>query len=166
MIVTEYMAGGSLNDVFKSGIHLSNRRAVELALDCARGMAYLHKRTPHCVIHRDLKPANLMIGGHKVSSSGTGRMITDTGVLKIADFGLSKSIKRQLYSRHAKLDLNHIVASASLANAKWSAGGTLQKTETYRLTGEGFASSVPVNLTKAVDSFSTCLLIVCFTLFL
>ena len=40
------------------------RRAVELALDAARGLAYLHKRKPSPIVHRDLKPANLMISGN------------------------------------------------------------------------------------------------------
>lgn len=40
------------------------RRAVELALDAARGLAYLHKRKPSPIVHRDLKPANLMITGN------------------------------------------------------------------------------------------------------
>ena len=43
---------------------VSVRRAVELALDAARGLAYLHKRKPSPIVHRDLKPANLMISGN------------------------------------------------------------------------------------------------------
>lgn len=138
MIVTEYMAGGSLNDVFKSGVRLSNRRAVELALDCACGMSYLHKRKPHCVIHRDLKPANLMIGGHRVSTPGnTDRMIRDTGVVKIADFGLSRSIRAQLYTRHSRLDLDHIVATTNVPNMRGPADESIEPIRTtYRLTGE------------------------------
>ena len=52
MIVTEFMTGGSLLDLFKSNNSFSMWRAVQLALDCARGMAYLHNRSPHAVIHR------------------------------------------------------------------------------------------------------------------
>ena len=52
MIVTEFMTGGSLLDLFKSNNSFSMWRAVQLALDCARGMAYLHNRAPHAVIHR------------------------------------------------------------------------------------------------------------------
>ncbi len=66
MIVTEFMTGGSLLDLFKSHSSFSQWRAVQLALDCARGLAYLHNRTPQAVIHRDLKPANLMLGGPKI----------------------------------------------------------------------------------------------------
>lgn len=66
MIITEYMTGGSLLDLFKSKVVLSPWRSVQVALDCARGMAYLHNRTPNAVVHRDLKPANIMLGGPKV----------------------------------------------------------------------------------------------------
>ena len=81
----------SLVDTFKSVFSLPKRRCVEMALDAARGMAYLHARK-QTVIHRDLKPANLMIGGNPYSDND--RLMNDTGVLKIADFGLSKTLYR------------------------------------------------------------------------
>lgn len=49
-----YLPGGQV---------MSLRRAVELALDAARGLAYMHNRKPAPIVHRDLKPANLMISG-------------------------------------------------------------------------------------------------------
>lgn len=55
MIVTEYMCGGSLADLFKGARFPNLWRSVQIALDMARGMAYLHSRTPQAVIHRDLK---------------------------------------------------------------------------------------------------------------
>ena len=44
MIVTEYLPGGSLADLFKRAEHYfpSMRRAVVMALDCSKGMTYLH----------------------------------------------------------------------------------------------------------------------------
>ena len=69
-------------------------RALQIALDCARGLAYLHNRQPRSIIHRDLKPANLMLGGPKCFSLAHKKaLIEELGVLKIADFGLSKSLK-------------------------------------------------------------------------
>ena len=46
MIVTEFMPGGSLSDLFRSQRLPNMWRAIQLALDCAKGMAYLHNRTP------------------------------------------------------------------------------------------------------------------------
>lgn len=44
MIVTEYLPGGSLADLFRRSEHYfpSMRRAVAMALDCAKGCAFLH----------------------------------------------------------------------------------------------------------------------------
>jgi len=77
-IVSEYMAGGSLETLFRNEEVLSLKVSTKMALDCARGMAYLHGRSPLPVIHRDLKPGNLML--------------TALRTLKIGDFGLSKTL--------------------------------------------------------------------------
>lgn len=69
----------SLLDIFKA--HIVNGTKMKIkdqfayALQLAQGMHYLHTCDP-VVIHRDLKPANLLID--------------HSGVLKVADFGLSK----------------------------------------------------------------------------
>ncbi|EFJ41912.1 hypothetical protein VOLCADRAFT_37559, partial [Volvox carteri f. nagariensis] len=42
------------------GDRVSARRILEVALDLARGLEYLHGRNP-AVVHRDLKPANVLI---------------------------------------------------------------------------------------------------------
>lgn len=57
---------------------------VEIALDFARGMAYLHSRRQP-IVHRDLKPANLMIAGNL--HADTEQLYLDSGIIKVADFG-------------------------------------------------------------------------------
>ncbi|KAI8473279.1 MAG: protein kinase [Monoraphidium minutum] len=100
MILTEFMGCGSLADLFKARVELSTRRAVQLALDCARGIAYLHNHQPLTIIHRDLKPANLMIGGGPDTAASDpalrSTLLHELGIVKIADFGLSKSLKLKL----------------------------------------------------------------------
>ena len=64
-----------------------------MALHTARGMAYLHGRKPHPVIHRDLKPANIMICGHIQDGGTTKDLIFKHGVVKVTDFGLSRSLQ-------------------------------------------------------------------------
>jgi len=93
MIVTEYLPGGSLADLFKRAEYYfpSMRRAVAMALDCSKGMTYLHSHNKHIIVHRDLKPANLMLGGIP-HDTGTREMAAKEGVVKIADFGLSRSL--------------------------------------------------------------------------
>lgn len=53
---------------------------VEIALDFARGLAYLHsRRLP--IVHRDLKPANLMISGNLHAAAD--QLYLDSGVIKV-----------------------------------------------------------------------------------
>ncbi|XP_024397964.1 serine/threonine-protein kinase VIK [Physcomitrium patens] len=77
MLVTEYLPGGDLHRLIQKG-PVPADLAVALALDMARGMAYLHGG-PNVIIHRDLKPRNLIID--------------EANELKVGDFGLSKLIK-------------------------------------------------------------------------
>jgi serine/threonine protein kinase len=69
----------SLLDIFKAhivnGSKMKKKDQIVYAIQLAQGMLYLHTCKPP-IIHRDLKPANLLIDHH--------------GVLKVADFGLSK----------------------------------------------------------------------------
>ena len=51
--------------------------------DLARAMAYLHDHKPCRIIHRDLKPSNILLD-------------INSGVLKIADFGLCKVLSAKL----------------------------------------------------------------------
>jgi serine/threonine protein kinase len=86
-IVTELLRAGSLADALDARGPANPPplgRAVGWALDCAKGMRYLHERRPTAVIHRDLKPANLLLD--------------DIGRLKIGDFGLSKATWRSAAS--------------------------------------------------------------------
>lgn len=96
ILVTELMAGGSLADAFRRPEAFPMRRAVETALDAAHGLEYLHQRRPSPIIHRDLKPGNLMFSGSLYTSQRD--LVYDHGTVKLADFGLSKTLP---VNRHA-----------------------------------------------------------------
>ncbi|KFM24164.1 Dual specificity protein kinase splA [Auxenochlorella protothecoides] len=101
ILVTELMSGGSLADAFRMPQAFPMRRALEIALDAARGLAYLHNRKPTPVIHRDLKPGNLMLSGSQYQDRA--QVVFNTGVVKLADFGLSKTLPT---NRHANFHLD------------------------------------------------------------
>ena len=80
-MVMPVMGGGSLEDLMKTteggGMELGS--LLRIAIDVCRGLEFIHSKS---VIHRDLKPGNVWL--------------TDDGVAKIGDFGISVS---QAYSR-------------------------------------------------------------------
>ncbi|GLH12411.1 Putative mitogen-activated protein kinase kinase kinase 7-like [Gryllus bimaculatus] len=75
-LVMEYAEGGSLYNVLHcrpQPVYTAGH-AMSWALQCAKGVAYLHNMKPKALIHRDLKPPNLLL-------------IMGGKVLKICDFG-------------------------------------------------------------------------------
>ncbi|KAJ9162732.1 hypothetical protein P3X46_022488 [Hevea brasiliensis] len=82
MLVYEHISNGNLKDSIsgKSGIQLGWARRLRIALDSARGLAYLHELANPPIIHRDIKSTNILLD--------------DQLTAKVADFGLSKLLDR------------------------------------------------------------------------
>lgn len=59
MIVTQFMARGSLDALLKSDTPLSFDERLSIAKDVALGLSWLHNISK--IVHRDLKPANLLL---------------------------------------------------------------------------------------------------------
>lgn len=79
-IVTDYAAQGDLLSQikrhYKRRTHFPERQCWSYLIQLCIGMQYLHR---HKILHRDLKSANIFV--------------TDDGVLKIGDFGISKLLR-------------------------------------------------------------------------
>lgn len=99
LILMEYMKNGSLDDLlFKDKVTLSLSEVVQLALDIAKGLNYLHCLTPK-IIHRDLKSANVLVGFLQILSKFCAS-ITNFALLcklyhnkkraKLSDFGTAR----------------------------------------------------------------------------
>ena len=71
-LVTELLSGRTVREVLVDGA-VAPRRALDWALQIARGLAAAHEKG---ILHRDLKPENLFV--------------TDDGRAKILDFGIAK----------------------------------------------------------------------------
>ncbi|XP_031487194.1 proline-rich receptor-like protein kinase PERK10 isoform X2 [Nymphaea colorata] len=78
ILVYDYMANGSLLGKLEArASELTWRKRLEIALDAATGLEYLHTGCSPAIIHRDIKPANILLD-EKLQA-------------KLADFGLSKA---------------------------------------------------------------------------
>jgi serine/threonine-protein kinase len=71
----EYIKGPTLDKVLSKREMLPWREVVALGVQLCDALQYAHE---HGVVHRDLKPANLML--------------TETGQLKLTDFGIAKDL--------------------------------------------------------------------------
>jgi serine/threonine-protein kinase len=71
----EYIKGPTLDKVLSQRESLPWREVVALGIQLCDALHYAHE---HGVVHRDLKPANLML--------------TETGQLKLTDFGIAKDL--------------------------------------------------------------------------
>lgn len=72
----EYVDGEDLSDKIKSGVKFSEEEAIDIIIQVCQGLECAWRRN---IIHRDIKPSNLVI--------------TKNGVVKVADFGLAKSLE-------------------------------------------------------------------------
>src|SRR5579864_7430915 len=74
-IVFEFVEGETLKDLVERTGPLPTRRALEIALEVADGLAYAHHNG---LVHRDVKPQNILL--------------TRTGQAKVTDFGIARSL--------------------------------------------------------------------------
>ncbi len=78
-LAMKYLHGQDLLARMASPQRMSLRRRVEVATEICEGLEYAHA---HGVVHRDIKPANIFI--------------TDSGAVKILDFGLARLVTSEL----------------------------------------------------------------------
>ena len=74
-IVMEYIHGKTLKQMIEEEAPFTSSKVLNVALDIASALQHAHKKN---IIHRDIKPQNILI--------------TDEGVLKVADFGIARAV--------------------------------------------------------------------------
>ncbi|KAF2310140.1 hypothetical protein GH714_006712 [Hevea brasiliensis] len=103
MLVYEYVSNGSLKDCIsgKSGVRLSWERRLKIALDSARGLAYLHDHVNPPIIHRDVKSSNILLDDQLNG--------------KVADFGLSKLLGHSSHVSDNVKGTMHLILDPTIA---------------------------------------------------
>ncbi|HEY2820717.1 MAG TPA: WD40 repeat domain-containing serine/threonine protein kinase [Candidatus Acidoferrum sp.] len=104
-IVSELLEGESLRERIPAA-GMPTRKAIELAVQFANGLAVAHDRG---IVHRDLKPENLFVN--------------KTGQVKILDFGLAKL--RDTQTNGAGNQSSTGISNATVVDAHTSAGQIL-----------------------------------------
>ncbi|KAK7321732.1 hypothetical protein VNO77_32629 [Canavalia gladiata] len=98
-LVYEYMENGSLREwlsKIRSMEHQSWAKRIQIALDIANGLQYLHNFTEPCYVHRDINSGNILLNKDLRA--------------KIANFALAEESERKISSGCAAL---HVARSGS-----------------------------------------------------
>ncbi|MEO0437731.1 MAG: serine/threonine-protein kinase, partial [Pseudomonadota bacterium] len=79
-IMMELLTGTTLGDLLQGGERLTPEQTLECVAQLADALDYAHKRQ---IVHRDMKPDNVI-------------MDLDSGVVKIADFGIARVVQSEV----------------------------------------------------------------------
>lgn len=81
LLVYEYMDGGTLEDLITDRIKLTWKKRIQVALDVARALVFLHHECFPSVVHRDVKASNVLL-----DKNGRAR-VTDFGLARVINAG-------------------------------------------------------------------------------
>ena len=85
-IVMELIEGQTLNDIIEEEAPMDYRKVIDISKQVASALRVAHKNK---IIHRDVKPHNIMI--------------TNDGVVKLADFGIARAVNDATLSTGSKI---------------------------------------------------------------
>ncbi|KAK6917785.1 Protein kinase domain [Dillenia turbinata] len=125
-LVYEYIENGNLSQHLRAGSvgeHLPWSARVQIALDSARGLEYIHEHTVPVYTHRDIKSANILI-----DKNFRGK-VSDFGLTKLTEVG-SGSLRTCLMGTFGYMPPEYAL-SLLLIYAKY--GGVSPKIDVYAL---------------------------------
>ncbi|KAF5737578.1 serine/threonine-protein kinase-like protein CCR1 isoform X1 [Tripterygium wilfordii] len=93
LLVYEYMPRGTLYDHLHSGLSPLNwNLRLNISMQAAKGLQYLHKEFVPPVVHRDIKTSNILL------DSDWGARIADFGLLTSNEKDLNEEMKNDVYN--------------------------------------------------------------------
>ncbi|KAK7262997.1 hypothetical protein RJT34_30581 [Clitoria ternatea] len=100
LLVYEYVPNGSLLEyiIGKGRRSLTWKERVSIAIEAARGVAYLHEGVKPGIIHRDLKPSNILLG------EGFEAKVSDFGLVRSGPIGDQSHVSSQIKGTPGYLD--------------------------------------------------------------
>ncbi|KAJ8421268.1 hypothetical protein Cgig2_023802 [Carnegiea gigantea] len=94
-LVYEYMAGSDLKALLSGSDSLSWKTRLQIAIDSAQGLDYLHHGCRPAIIHRDVKTPNILLNQHLLA--------------KIANFSSPRSSQMNIFQFYQHGSLGHLV---------------------------------------------------------
>ncbi|RVX17216.1 putative leucine-rich repeat receptor-like protein kinase [Vitis vinifera] len=112
LLIYEYMANGNLKEHIsgKNGSVLSWEQRVQIAIEAAQALEYLHDGCNPSIIHRDVKAANILLN-EKMQA-------------KVADFGWSRSMPSENQSH---VSATFVVGTSGYLDPEYNRTGKLTK---------------------------------------
>ncbi|KAL8154101.1 hypothetical protein V2J09_011861 [Rumex salicifolius] len=97
LIVVEYISNGNLLDHLDGtkGIGIEIAQRLDIAIDVAHGIAYLHNYNDPPIVHRDIKSSNILI--------------TKKLRAKVADFGFARILPEDEFATHISTQIKGTV---------------------------------------------------------
>src|SRR5580704_15306786 len=112
-IVFEFIAGENLKQLVSRDGPLPVERALELAIEIARGLSFAHQKG---FVHRDVKPQNVLLNGK--------------GEAKVTDFGIA----RPLESQEGETATGTVLGTCDYISPEQAQGGRVDEhTDVYSL---------------------------------
>ncbi|NLV20516.1 MAG: Stk1 family PASTA domain-containing Ser/Thr kinase [Syntrophomonadaceae bacterium] len=132
-IVMELVEGRTLKEIISNEAPLAVERAVDIAIMICDGVHHAHEKG---IIHRDIKPHNILI--------------TDHGMVKVADFGIARAISNATIT----YGNNNIVGSVHYISPEQARGETVNRTSDIYSIGcvlyEMLTGRAPFNADSAI----------------
>uniref|UniRef100_A0A0D6QT48 non-specific serine/threonine protein kinase n=1 Tax=Araucaria cunninghamii TaxID=56994 RepID=A0A0D6QT48_ARACU len=116
LLVYEFMDNGSLHDWLFNSIRepLDWKTRYSIAVETARGLAYLHEYSTSCILHLDVKPHNILLD--------------ENFRAKLSDFGLAKILNKD----ESRLVTFHVRGTPGYIAPEWVLEyGITAKTDVY-----------------------------------